>query len=129
MSLKSKIKDLILSNAAVSNNRTIGVEEESLVFQSDGKRIPVNLGDEFSATDMLCIMNDKIGANGEYSLEPGGQLEWSSPPFSSLNDLQLSMEAHHALLSNVVLENNLKLIDYGLDPITSPEEINLIDKK
>ena len=39
------------------------------------------------------------------------------------------MEAHHALLSNVVLENNLKLIDYGLDPITSPEEINLIDKK
>ena len=55
------------------------------------------------------------------------QLEWSSPPFLSLNDLQLSMEAHHALLSDVILDNNLNLIDYGLDPITTPEEINLLD--
>ena len=129
MSVHRKIRSFILSNLVSPDNRMIGMEEECILHNMDGKRIPVNLGDEFSATDMLCIMNDKIGANGEYSLEPGGQLEWSSPPFSSLNDLQLSMEAHHALLSNVVLENNLKLIDYGLDPITSPEEINLIDKK
>ena len=129
MSIHRRTRSFILSNLASPDNRLIGMEEECILHNVDGKRIPVNLGEEFSATDLLHIMNDKIGSNGEYSLEPGGQLEWSSPPFLSLNDLQLSMEAHHALLSDVILDNNLNLIDYGLDPITTPGEINLIDNK
>ena len=129
MSIHRRTRSFILSNLTNPDNRLIGMEEECILHNQEGKRIPVNLGEEFSATDLLHIMNDKIGSNGQYSLEPGGQLEWSSPPFLSLNDLQLSMEAHHALLSDVILDNNLKLIDYGLDPITTPEEINLIDNK
>ena len=129
MSVHQKIRSFILSSLVSPDNRMIGVEEECILHNQDGKRIPVNPGDEFSATDLLYIMNDKIGTNGVYSLEPGGQLEWSSPPFLDLNDLQLSMDAHHTLLTEVVSDNNLKIIDYSLDPTSTPEEINLIDKK
>ena len=96
----------------------VGVEEECILYNEIGRRIPVNSGDEFSAEDLLNIMNENADGSGIYSLEPGGQLEWSSPPFASLNDLEKAMLSHHALLDEVVSENNLKIIDYGLDPIT-----------
>ena len=119
----------MLSNLVNKDNRMVGVEEECILYNEIGRRIPVNSGDEFSAEDLLNIMNENADGNGIYSLEPGGQLEWSSPPFASLNDLEKAMLSHHALLDEVVSENNLKIIDYGLDPITSPENIDLIDQK
>ena len=129
MSVNSKVRSFILSNIVSKNKKKIGIEEECILHTEGGKRLPVNLGDEFSAMDLLNIMNKKIGKNGVYSLEPGGQLEWSSPPFENLNDLKVAMLAHHALLDKIVSNKKLKIIDYGLDPITTPEEIDLIDQK
>ena len=129
MSTHSKVRSFILSNLVNKDNRMVGVEEECILYNEIGRRIPVNSGDEFSAAGLLNIMNENADGNGIYSLEPGGQLEWSSPPFASLNDLEKAMLSHHALLDEVVSENNLKIIDYGLDPITSPENIDLIDQK
>ncbi len=74
-------------------------------------------------------MNDKKGVNGEYSLEPGGQLEWSSPPYKDLNKIDSAMQEHHRLLDGIALENELKIIDYALEPIYTPEEVELIDQK
>ena len=129
MSVNSKVRSFILSNIVSKNKKKIGIEEECILHTEEGKRLPVNIGDEFSAKDLLNIMNEKVGKNGIYSLEPGGQLEWSSPPFENLNDLKVAMLAHHDLLDKIVSNKKLKIIDYGLDPIATPEEIELIDQK
>ena len=113
MSLKSKIKDLILSNATVSNNRTIGVEEESLVFQRDGKRIPVKSKTTFDAKTLIQNLNQKTKNNGFYTLEPGGQVEWSSPPRPDLNQLYQAMKKHQSMLETELLASQLKIIYFS----------------
>ena len=129
MSLKSKIKDIILSNAAVSNNRTIGVEEESLVFQSDGKRIPVKSQTTTDANTLIQNLNQKTKNNGFYTLEPGGQVEWSSPPLPDLNQLYQAMKKHQSMLESELSASQLKIIYFGLDPAHDPKEIKLLDDK
>mgnify|MGYP001418777827 CR=1 FL=1 len=129
MSLKSKIKDLILSNAVVSNNRTIGVEEESLVFQRDGKRIPVKSKTVFDAKTLIQNLNQKTKKNGHYSLEPGGQVEWSSSPLPDLNQLYQAMKKHQLLLESELLASQLKIVYFGLDPQHVPKEVKLLDDK
>ena len=129
MSIQDKVRSIILSRTTHKDNRKIGIEEECILHTSDNKRLPVNRGNSFSAIDLLNIMNDKKGVNGEYSLEPGGQLEWSSPPYKDLNKLESAMREHHRLLDGVTLENELKIIDYALEPIYTPEEVELIDQK
>ena len=130
MELNEKIKEYILSKSVLRSERRIGIEVECFIYTKNFSRIPVNTSKEYSAIDLVNELNRiNNDTNGTYSLEPGGQLEWSSPPFASLNDLEKAMLSHHALLDEVVSENNLKIIDYGLDPITSPENIDLIDQK
>ena len=77
---------------------------------------------------VLDIMNQKSNNNGVYSLEPGGQLEWSSPPFSNLNDMSFSMEMHKDALCKVVNEQELKILNFSVDPIFSPVEVDLINQ-
>ena len=129
MSLKSKIKDIILSNAAVSNNRTIGVEEESLVFQRDGKRIPVKSKTTFDAKTLIQNLNQKTKNNGFYTLEPGGQVEWSSPPLPDLNQLYQAMKKHQSMLESELSASQLKIIYFGLDPMHDPKDIKLLDDR
>ena len=129
MSLKTKIKDFILSNASVSNNRTIGVEEESIVFQPGGKRIPVKSEIAFDAMTLIQNLNQKTRKNGSYSLEPGGQVEWSSPPLEDLNQLYQAMKSHHLLLESELSVSQLQIVYFGLDPQSDPKEIKLINDK
>tara|TARA_Y100000591_G_scaffold191765_1_gene165806 strand:- start:513 stop:1751 length:1239 start_codon:yes stop_codon:yes gene_type:complete len=129
LSLKSKIKDIILSNAAVSNNRTIGVEEESLVFQGDGKRIPVKSKTTLDAKTLIQNLNQKTKNNGFYTLEPGGQVEWSSPPLPDLNQLYQAMKKHQLMLESELSASQLKIIYFGLDPMHDPKEIKLLDDR
>ena len=101
MILQDKIRKHILSKTVSTNNRTIGMEEECILYTNDGRRLPVNPCDEFSAIDLLQIINEQIGDNGFYTLEPGGQLEWSSPPFKDLNNLYASLKKHKELLFSI----------------------------
>ena len=87
MSIHDKVSSFILSNCVKPVNRTIGMEEECILYTHENKRLPVNPGDEFSATDLVTIKNSNRGSNGIYTLEPGGQLEWSRPPFKDLHYL------------------------------------------
>ena len=79
-----------------NNNRKIGVEEESIIYTSDNKRIPVNSSNPISATNLLKNLNEKIDGNGYYSLEPGGQIEWSSLPYSNLIKLDQAQKLKNA---------------------------------
>ena len=126
MNIKDKIRSIILSRTKHKKKRMIGIELESILHTGDNKRLPVNKGAQFAAVDLLKILNKNNSDNGVYSLEPGGQLEWSSPPLYDLNDLQKSVQDHYCLLDRVLLEHKLKLIDYGLDPIYKPEEVGIV---
>ena len=128
MNLNKKIQSYILSNIVSPSDRKIGVEEECIIYSHNNHRIPVNSGGEFSATDLLAIMNNNIGRNGSYSLEPGGQLEWSSPPRNNLFDLASAQKEHHKLLNLITKEKGLKIIYYGVEPHYSPGDIDLINQ-
>ena len=129
MNIKDKVRAIILSRTKHKKNRMIGIELESILHTSDNKRLPVNKGAHFAAVDLLTILNKNNSDNGVYSLEPGGQLEWSSPPFYDLNDLQKAVQDQYSLLDRILLDYKLKLIDYGLEPIYKPEEVELIHQK
>lgn len=129
MILKEKFNSIIKSNFVQQKSRMIGIEEESIIYTEDNRRIPVNSRKHFSAVDFLSLLNKKTEANGIYSLEPGGQIEWSSPPFQDLNQLSMAMKSHHSLLYETAAEKDLRILDYGLEPNFLPEEIELIDNK
>ena len=74
MNIHDKVRSFILSNSVKPENRTIGMEEECILYTHKNKRLPVNPGDEFSATDLMSIINSNRGLNGIYTLDPGGQL-------------------------------------------------------
>ena len=88
MKLNEKIKEHILSKSVIRAHRRIGIEVECFIYKKNFSRIPVNKSEEYSAIDLLNELN-KINndANGTYSLEPGGQIEWSSPPCANMFEL------------------------------------------
>ena len=91
MELKEKIKNVILTPLETMEDRMIGIELEDFIYDKKGRRIPVNPGSEYSASDLLknlidLQVNDKYKAY--YSIEPGGQIEWASTPRRSLHEEQ-----------------------------------------
>ena len=128
MNLQDKIRSFILSNFVPSEVRTVGMEVECFIYTTDNRRLPVNPCDEFSASDLLSIMNENVGNNGIYSLEPGGQLEWSSPPYRNLYTLFSALAKHKQALMKVVGTKDLKIINYGVEPNFTPDDIDLIDQ-
>ena len=127
MKLKDRIRSIIMSKTVASEHRTIGIEEECIIYDEQNHRLPVNQGNKFSATDLLNIMNSKSKKNGLYSIEPGGQLEWSSPPFSNIHDINSSMITHKSILNKVINEKKLRILNYSVEPVFEPKEIELID--
>jgi glutamate--cysteine ligase len=53
---------------------------------------------------------------GAISLEPGGQVEWSSRPARSLGELGDALEAHLALMRRVESELGIRWLDDAADP-------------
>ena len=77
MELKEKIKSVILSPLETGKDRMSGIELEDFIYDMKGRRIPVNPGSEYSASDLLknlidLQVDDKYKAY--YSIEPGGQI-------------------------------------------------------
>jgi glutamate--cysteine ligase len=132
MELKEKIKSVILAPLETEEDRRIGIELEDFVYDIKGKRIPVNPGSEYSASDLLknlidLQVNDKYKAY--YSIEPGGQIEWASTPQRSLHDLQIELNDHQKRLNHLLTNYQLETIDLAVEPIYLPNEIDFIDHK
>ena len=132
MELKEKIKSVILAPLETEEDRMIGIELEDFVYDIKGKRIPVNPGSEYSASDLLknlidLQVNDKYKAY--YSIEPGGQIEWASTPQRSLHDLQIELNDHQKRLNHLLTNYQLETIDLAVEPIYLPNEIDFIDHK
>jgi len=132
MNLTERIEAVILSNLQPSEDRKIGIECECFFYNADQKRIPTNPTNSFSATDFLNEMkelqtNDETKAG--YSLEPGGQLEWASPPLKSLHEINSNFVKHKNRVAAIVKREKLKIVNYSLEPIYVPSEIELIDNE
>ena len=129
MKIKDKVRSAILSRTTEKVNQKIGIELETIIHTNNNNRLPVNEKGTFSSVDLLRLLNDKQNDNGSYSLEPGGQLEWASPPFVDLNDLQSSIELFYNQLDSILNSKKLTVINYALDPKFSPGQVGLINEK
>ena len=132
MGLKEEIKSVILAPLEARDERMIGVELEDFIYDKKSKRIPVNPGSEYSASDLLknlidLQVNDKYKAY--YSIEPGGQIEWASTPRRSLHDVQIELNSHQKRLNHLLTAHQLEKIDLSVEPIYLPNEIDFIDHK
>ena len=130
MKINKKIKSHILSQTVDKDRRKIGIEVECFVYTKNIKRIPVNPSNNYSAINLLHELNNVSNkTNGVYSLEPGGQIEWSSPPFSDISGLEKSLYSYKKLIDDVLKKRNLMSLYIGVDPFCDPESIDLIEHK
>ena len=114
MGLKKEIKSVILAPLEARDERMIGVELEDFIYDKKIKRIPVNPGSKYSASDLLknlidLQVNDKYKAY--YSIEPGGQIEWASTPRRSLHDVQIELNSHQKRLKHLLNTHQLEKIN------------------
>ena len=130
MKLNRIIKEYILSKSLLRPERKIGIEVECFIYKSNYKRIPVNKCKEYSSTDLLNELNNiNNDRNGTFSLEPGGQIEWSSPPCENIFDLDDALNSYKRLLDSVLRKRNLLSLYIGVEPFSDADSIELIDQK
>ena len=130
MELSEKIKQDILSKSVPRTERRIGIEVECFIYKKNFSRIPVNRSKEYSAIDLLNELNNiNNDSNGTYSLEPGGQIEWSSPPCANLFELDDALSSYKSLIDSVLNNRNLISLYIGVEPFNDPGSIELIDQK
>lgn len=129
MNLHQQVESVILSNLCHKPGCKVGVEVEYLLFNRHGQRIPVNAGPSYSATDImneLSCWQKAVCQDINYSLEPGGQIEFASRPFKSLHEVQSQHDLHLGRLRAIAQQEKLWLLDYSLDPLHLPDTVELI---
>lgn len=129
--IAEQIERHILSGCTYAAERAIGIEIETIIYNNNGERIPVNPGKEYSAADFIQAIDlgcKDIGTFITCSLEPGGQVEWASLPAPNIHDIQNELSNLQKLIDNICIENDLTIVDLALDPIYSPNDIKLIDQ-
>ena len=65
MELKEKIKNVILTPLEKGDDRMIGVELEDFIYDKRSRRIPVNSGSKYSASDLIKNLID-LQENDKY---------------------------------------------------------------
>ena len=128
--IKEQVLQFICSNFQQPKDRRIGVEIETIFFDNQMRRLPVNPGDQMSSTELVDKLVKHQGRGvGSYSLEPGGQVEWASAPFVSLHDIQAQLDSHNKALRSLCDSYKVFPLGFSLDPIYSPEKVKLINMK
>ena len=127
MNLSKSIQSTILSNTTTPQSRRVGIEVECLFYDQNFQRLPVNPTDRYSATDLHREIST-VAESSSYTLEPGGQLEWASPPLVSLHNIHESFRQHLDRELALTQEHDLLILDLSLEPIVAPEDIDLVDQ-
>lgn len=120
----------------------VGAEVELIpVCAHSGARIPVDAVEGVSSLRWLRELAHRQGwteerlgggasrfllpAGGALSFEPGGQVEYSSPPCASPRALLALLASVMDVLHCSALEHGIELLSIGLDPATSVERVPL----
>ena len=109
MDLKSEIKNVILSSLKEPSDVKIGIEIENIIYNDKNERIMVNLGNDFSATELLQVLNNKKNIFENYSLNPY-QYTWLNS-FSKFYKIDKTFEVDYWGISGKNL--NLKIRDHA----------------
>ncbi|MEU9558597.1 ergothioneine biosynthesis glutamate--cysteine ligase EgtA [Streptomyces fumanus] len=96
--------------------RRLGVEVEWLVHELRDPRLPVTP----ERLDAAYAALRTVPLRSALTVEPGGQLELSSPPAASLTDLVDIVSADLAAVRAVLREQSLVLAGFGHDPWRIP---------
>lgn len=129
MSITEQIIDQILSNLKPKHEKKIGVEIEAIVYDKDSKRLPPN-SDTSNSSEKIIAELEELQSNDEiksgYTLEPGGQIEWASPPLSTLHEIDKQLKKHKQRFNKISEREHLTVNPYSVEPNFLPEEIPLI---
>jgi len=96
----------------------LGVELEWLTSQGQrDRRLPIT-----EATDLIDRLSP-LPAGSRLTLEPGGQLELSSVPFRTIDDVCTAAATDLAVLDQACEASDVELIALGADPVRPPERV------
>ena len=131
MNLNKYIKSHILSKLVKEQDRKVGIEVECFIYTKNYKRLNVNSLNEYDAINLFKELETNSNKDdiGSFSLEPGGQVEWSSPAFSNIHDLNNSLQKYKNLIDEILNKHDLINLYIGVDPFNNPESIDLINQK
>jgi len=119
-----------LAGATPRADWRIGMELEKLGRTADGRPLPYDSA-RASVRSVLELIRERRGGDpvfegdhligidapwGAISLEPGGQVEWSSRPHLRLSDLGRDLDEHLATMKAAATELDLRWLDVAVDP-------------
>ena len=142
LNVKEKLqkKDLLkLFSDGCKTEQTVGVEYERLPVDKTGKAADYcdgicNFLRDFAREENWDYITDDyniIGLKQEHStitLEPGCQIELSVKPEKTLFDLKNRIEALDKKMLPLLSKNGINLLTYGISPLSTYKNINLIPK-
>ncbi|SDL04112.1 ergothioneine biosynthesis glutamate--cysteine ligase EgtA [Streptomyces indicus] len=99
--------------------RTVGVELEWIVHDPHRPRTPTPP----DLLDAACAALRALPLRSALTLEPGGQLELSSPPAPTLSDCVSAMRADLAAVRAALRAHGLALAGHGTDPWRPPRRL------
>lgn len=134
-SVLSKTQLLEIFFSGIKQEEKIGIENEKLLVNSKSEAakyqeiVKVLEGFEdfepyFEDGKLLGLK----GKEGNISLEPGSQVEFSSRPFSTLDEIQTALKSFLSELHKSSEKNGLKVLNIGSQPKTTWDKIEVIPK-
>lgn len=79
-------------------------------------------------TDDYNIIGLKKGED-RITLEPGGQFELSFKPEKNIADVKAKVDSFNKKINPILRRNEINLLEYGISPVSTYKQINLIPKK
>ncbi len=130
---KEQLLEIFFSG--IKQEEKIGIENEKLLVNLKGEAAKyqeiVKVLEGFEDFEPY-LEDGKLlglkGKNGNISLEPGSQVEFSSNPFSTLNEIQTALKSFLSELHKLAEKNELKVLDIGAQPKTTWDKIDVIPK-
>jgi len=98
----------------------LGVELEWLTSQGGSEH-------RLAESEAVALIADltPLPHGGRLTVEPGGQLELSTAPFRTVDELCRAASAELALLDRACGQNRVELTALGADPVRTPERVTL----
>lgn len=128
----------------------VGIEAESILFDqesaSDTRQTPKMIGESKGISRLLIALSKEndwtyetillsdasevvfkihLGENDFLTLEPGGQLEFSSRPYPCYSEAVKRLHEVNSILDHFFLKNGVDLVRVGINPWNSVNEVGL----
>ena len=140
---KTDILKLFTSGFKTEKDLNVGIEYERLpIYSETAKAVPYegdlgvcNFLRSFAKSENWDYITDDYNIIGlkqghdTITLEPGCQTELSIKPEKNIDDLKNKIDSLNKKLKPVLEKFNIKLLEYGVSPLSTHKNINLIPKK